>query len=141
MIYLLDTDVFTLAHLDRYGLRGRIEATRAPDEVAVSVVTRIEVLTGRFAAVIKAADGAALLRMQELLVASDEYLSEFRLLLFDSVTVGHFDRLRTDKAARKTDRNDLLIACVALAHGATLVTRNTKDYANVPNLAVENWAA
>lgn len=141
MIYLLDTDVFTLAHLDRHGLRARIGAVHAPDEIAVSVVTRIEVLMGRFAAVVKAADGAALLRMQELLVASEEYLAGFRLLTLDSKSIGHFDRLRVDKAARKTDRNDLLIACIALAHDATLVTRNTKDYANVPDLAVENWAA
>lgn len=35
---------------------------------------------------------------------------------------------------------DLRIACIALAHDATLVTRNTKDFAHVPNLKVENWA-
>lgn len=31
MTYLLDTDVFTLAHLDQYGLRERIDAVPAPD--------------------------------------------------------------------------------------------------------------
>lgn len=107
----------------------------------MSAVTRIEVPSGQFAAVAKAADGTALLRMQEQLVASERYLSEFRLLSFGAEAVRHFDRLRADKAARQTDRNDLLIACVALAHDATLVTRNTKDYANVPGQAVENWAA
>ena len=48
--------------------------------------------------------------------------------------------MRKDKKAKKTDHNDLLIACIALAHDATLVTRNTKDYANVPGLTLENWA-
>ena len=35
MIYLLDTDVFTLAHLGRHGLRERIAMTRAAHQVAV----------------------------------------------------------------------------------------------------------
>ena len=140
MTYLLDTDVFTLAHLGKHGLRLRIDDVRPPDVVAVSVVTRIEVLSGRLAAVVKAADGSALLRMQSLLLASEVFLSEFRLLPFDAESVRQFDRLRIDKAARKTDRNDLLIACIALASVAPLVTRNTKDYTHVPNLKRENWA-
>ncbi len=35
---------------------------------------------------------------------------------------------------------DLLIACIVLAHNATLVTRNTKDFANIPGLKQGNWA-
>ncbi len=51
-----------------------------------------------------------------------------------------FDRLRVNKRLKKMGRPDLLIACFALAHKATLVTRNTKDFANVPGLKLENWA-
>jgi tRNA(fMet)-specific endonuclease VapC len=139
MTYLLDTDVFTLAHLGRHGLRERIETTRQEHEVVISLVTRIEVLRGRFDAVVKAADGAALLRAEELMRLSEEYLAEFRFLSFDKAAVDVFDRLREDKKVKKTGRNDMLIACIALARGATLVTRNTKDYANVSNLKLENW--
>ena len=34
---------------------------------------------------------------------------------------------------------DLKIACIALAHDATLLTRNASDFAKVPGLRVENW--
>jgi tRNA(fMet)-specific endonuclease VapC len=140
MIYLLDTDVLTLAHLARHGVRERIDAARAGHEVVISLVTRIEVLRGRFDAVLKAADGAALARSQELLRSSEAFLAEFRVLPFDVTAASGFDRLRDDKKVKKAGRNDLLIACIALANDATLVTRNTKDYANIPGLKLENWA-
>ena len=103
-------------------------------------IPRVGAMAHASDAVVKAADGKTLLRMQDLLNASEAYLAEFHLLPFDLTAAGEFDRLRNDKKVRKTDRNDLLIACVALAHAATLVTRNTKDYANVPGLKLENWA-
>jgi tRNA(fMet)-specific endonuclease VapC len=34
---------------------------------------------------------------------------------------------------------DLKIACIALAHDSTLLTRNTTDFAKVPELQFENW--
>lgn len=51
-----------------------------------------------------------------------------------------FDQLRTNKKLKKPNLKDLLIACIALAHDATLVTRNTKDFQPIPNLKLINWA-
>ena len=34
---------------------------------------------------------------------------------------------------------DLKIACIALVHDATLLTRNTSDFAQIPGLRVANW--
>ena len=34
---------------------------------------------------------------------------------------------------------DLKVACIALAHDATVLTRNAKDFAQVPGLRIENW--
>jgi tRNA(fMet)-specific endonuclease VapC len=34
---------------------------------------------------------------------------------------------------------DLKIACIALVHDATLLTRNMNDFARVPGLRVDDW--
>jgi tRNA(fMet)-specific endonuclease VapC len=34
---------------------------------------------------------------------------------------------------------DLLIAGIAIAHNLTVITRNTREFARVPGLQVENW--
>jgi len=40
---------------------------------------------------------------------------------------------------KKVGRADLLIAAIALAHRATLVTRNVRDFQQIPGLILENW--
>jgi tRNA(fMet)-specific endonuclease VapC len=140
MTYLLDSDTVTLAQYGRRPLAERVDGVRPPDVVAVPDISRAEVLGGRFAAVLKAADGATALRMAALLRATEDYLTRFPRLAFDAAAAAHLDRLRAGKRTWKGGHADLLVACVALAHSATLVTRNLKDFAGVPGLAVENWA-
>ena len=54
-----------------------------------------------------------------------------------------FGRLRGDLHGRAiiVPPIDLLIASVALTHDLTLVTNNTADFANIPDLRVIDWLA
>src|SRR5438067_316133 len=70
---LLDSDTFTLHQWGHKRLRQRLEA--APELPAVTLVTQIEALRGRFDAVSKAADGTQLLRAQQGLVRTLEHLA------------------------------------------------------------------
>ena len=140
MRYMLDTDIFTLAYHDRAGLRARIERVRPPDAVCISTVLRVEVLIGRFDAVRKAATGRDVLLQQMNIERSEEYLARYTLVRFDEAASAFFEAFRTGRKPLKIGRADLLIACIALAHNATLVTRNVKDFAAVPQLTLENWA-
>ncbi len=51
--------------------------------MATTVVTRIEILRGRFEFLLKAADGAQLLRAQQLLSRSEELLAQIVTLPVD----------------------------------------------------------
>lgn len=37
--------------------------------------------------------------------------------------------------------NDMLIASIALVHGATLITHNTREFSRVRGLQIEDWEA
>lgn len=141
MIYILDTDIVTLAEYGHSRVMQSMTAIASTDTVAVSIITHIEVLTGRLEAVKKAATGHDVLRMQERLVQSQQHLAQFRLIPVDHHAADLFDQFRTSKKQPKINRGDLLIACIALANRATVVTRNTRDFANVPGIQLEDWSA
>jgi tRNA(fMet)-specific endonuclease VapC len=63
------------------------------------------------------------------------------LLPFDDEDAAHAGALRAALAARGMPIGpyDVLIAGQALRHRATLVTANTREFARVPGLKVEDW--
>jgi tRNA(fMet)-specific endonuclease VapC len=135
---LLDTDTFSLLASGHPRVTRRFEA--ATDMVTITVVTRIEALEGRFAFLFRAADGPELLPAQTWLYQTEADLAPFTPVGFDAAAARVFDRLRQNKKLKKIGRGDMLIAAIALASHGTLVTRNLKDFRQVPGLRVENWA-
>jgi tRNA(fMet)-specific endonuclease VapC len=135
---LLDTDIVTLLFTghEKTG-QGMAQAT---GPFAITVITYFEVVLGRFAALLKAADGQQLLHAMERLQQALQYLDEFLFVPVDATAAGRFDKLRPNKKLKKIGRADLLIASIALANKATLATRNTKHFKLVPGLKLENWA-
>jgi tRNA(fMet)-specific endonuclease VapC len=137
-MYLLDTDIVNHLHADHPKVIAKLAAL--PETTAfTSIVTRLEILRGRIDFVFKAADWAELQRAQQKLFESEALLGRLTMLQFDQRAGALFDRLRTLRGLGRVGRADLLIACIALAHNAVLVTRNTKDFVRIPNLKLENW--
>jgi tRNA(fMet)-specific endonuclease VapC len=137
-MFVLDTDTFThLVHGHERVISRRSQVT---EEVVLTVVTRIEVLQGRFAAILKAAHREQLQQAQDRLTESERQLARFDILPVNAAAAAEFERLLGTKGLKKIGRGDLLIASIALANKATLVTRNRKDFSKVPGLQFENWA-
>ncbi len=135
---LLDTDTFTLLGDNHPKVTARLAA--ATEVVAITIVTRLEALEGRIAFMMKAANGEQLMRAQQWLQRTEANLALLPIVLFDAAASAEFDRLRQTKGLKKMGRGDMLIASIALANKATLVTRNRKDFSKVPGLQIENWA-
>jgi tRNA(fMet)-specific endonuclease VapC len=137
-MFVLDTDTLSLFLRAHVGVTDRV--AHATEEVAITLITRIELLQGRFASVLKAENGERLIQAQHRLDENEKDLDRFTILVFDSMAAAEFDRLRKNKKLKKIGRCDLLIAVLTLANRATLVTRNRKDFGQVPGLKVEGWA-
>ena len=66
----------------------------------------------------------------------DAFIDEVPLVPFDANAARAYAGLPF-----KRGNFDRLIAAHALSLGLTVITRNTKNFADVPGLAVENWVA
>jgi tRNA(fMet)-specific endonuclease VapC len=136
---ILDTNTMTHFSYGHENVRKKIEAVEEGEQLAVTLITRNELLRGRADSLLKAADEAELKKAMERFRQTEEMLADFMVLPVDDEAVQQFGRLRKEKKLKKIGRADLLIACIALAQNALLVTRNTKDFKLVTGLRLENW--
>ena len=97
---LLDTDTLTL--LAAGHARVVANFTAASEPVSTTIVTRIEVLRGRFDFLLKATDGNQLQRAQQWLIQSERDLSRFGCLPINAAAAAEFDRLLLDKKVAKS---------------------------------------
>ena len=135
---LLDTDTVTHFSYGNANVRRKIEGA-GDEELAIAIITRNEILRGRAESLLKAANEEELRKAAERFQQAEELLSDFVVVGFDENSIKHFGRLRKQRNLKKMGRPDMLIACLALAHDALLVTRNTKDFKAVAGLRMDNW--
>ncbi len=131
MIFLLDTDTCS-AHMRRPARRAHrfIQYTGG---LAIPTIVLGELYAGAY----KHPNPAKLLS----LIAN--LLSEVDVLDFDRHCAHEFGQARGTLLQQgiSVSRMDLMIGSVALVHNLTLVTHNTADFQNIPNLRLDDWLA
>lgn len=136
---VLDTDTLTHFSYGNEKVRKKIEAVGEDERLAVTLITRNEIIRGRADSLLKAADEEELKKAMERFYRAETVLADFLVLPVNDAAAQQFGRLRKDKKLKKMGRADLLIACITLAFDALLVTRNVKDFKHLPGLRLENW--
>lgn len=138
-MYLLDTD--HLSVIERGGkaagrLRKRL-ATIPPDMVAVTIVSYEEQTRGWLSYLTKARSLADQVTAYEHLQRHLQTFCAIPLILFDTNAAQVVQQLQ--KRRVRIGTMDMKIAAITLARQATLLTRNTADFRQVPNLQIEDW--
>ena len=130
--WMLDTN--TLSDLIRNpqgAIMQRLDATE-PDAVCTSIVVACEL---RF--------GASRRGSEVLTRRVEQLLDTLAVLPLDPPADQHYADIRAtlERAGTPIDSHDLLIAAHARSRDMTLVTHNTREFARVPGLRVEDWLA
>jgi tRNA(fMet)-specific endonuclease VapC len=135
--FLLDTDHLTLLQQLHPQVRQRIRGTD-PATLAITIISAEEQMRGWLDA-IRRHNGSprqiwAYQGLREMML----FLQHVLILPFDQAAYQQFEALRQQKI--RIGSQDLRIASIALTIGATLVTRNKRDFEQVPGLTIEDWS-
>ena len=130
MRYMLDTNIciYLIRRQPPQVLR-RLEALNEGD-VCMSVITYAELRAG--------------LEIQSEQCEHDQrvlaqLVQRIPVLPLDEAGAESYGRLRAAVRDRRRDALDRLIAAQAVAAGSILITNNEADFADYPDLQVENW--
>jgi tRNA(fMet)-specific endonuclease VapC len=138
VLYILDTDHITLLQRNHPTVVSRL-LSQPPEVIAVTVVSAMEQIRGRLAQIHHARTAPqvvnAFSRFQEAL----HFYRTLPVLPYDEAAAAQFAHLRQTHTHRPGTQ-DLRIAAIALGHGATLVTRNQRDFETIPGLQIVDWS-
>lgn len=136
-MFVLDTDPFSLYMRGHAEIARRIALHRSTD-IAISVVTVEEVLSGWYSVIRQARDTKTEIMAYDGLFLAVQTIKKLAVVPFTADAIHRFHDLR--KQHRRLGRMDLAIAAIAVEFGATLVTRNRADFEQIQDLQIEDWS-
>ena len=141
MLVILDTDHLSLLLFPDSEAADRIVERLVSERVGqltTTIVTYEEQSRGWLARIARARSIDQEIESYRKLRDSLADFCVMEVLDFDEEAAAEYQRLRQMKV--RIGSMDLKIAAIALARGATLLTRNLADFRKVPGLKVEDWS-
>jgi tRNA(fMet)-specific endonuclease VapC len=139
MIYVFDTDHLSLSQRCDPVVGNRIlNFDDVQNTLVTTVVNYQEQISGRFEQIQRSKNSAALVRAYQLFNQTIDYFKPWQFLDYDDRAEQHFQAAR--KSGIRIGTMDLRIAAICIVHDAILVTRNRKDFQQVPGLKFEDWS-
>ncbi|EDN69535.1 PilT-like protein [Beggiatoa sp. PS] len=129
LINHLDTNIVIAYFKGNHKVANKIK-THLP-HISISTLVLGELLYG----------ARASQRKDENLDKVYQFLRIVNVVDFDQACAEQYSHIRASlrKKGRPTGETDALIAAIALAHNATLVTDNIKHFQHIDGLILENW--
>ena len=139
-LWILDTDITSLLFTRHPIVSQRVIA--AGQDVALSIITVQEIFNGWVSRINATDKPDELIYRYGRLERMIALFKKVPILGFDQTAVAQIDRIISinPNLGKKRVQKDMRIAAIALANNAILVTRNTRDFQPVPDLAIENWS-
>ena len=135
---VLDTD--HLVELDRGSAEGvalQRKLEDANDEIATTIISAEEQFRGWLAQIRRQRDPRRQIEAYQRLQRRIDFFAAWNVLPWDMASADILQDLRGQRV--RVGTMDLKIASIVLAHDATLLSRNLRDFRQVPGLRVEDW--
>jgi tRNA(fMet)-specific endonuclease VapC len=136
---ILDTDSASLFLSGNVRLINRI--TQRVPHIATTIITVQELYNGWSGRINDPAEATNLVRLYGKLLQTTEFLKSIEILAFSELANTYYQNLLLENRflAKKRLEKDVRIAAIALSVGGTVITRNHKDFAQIPNIKIEDW--
>lgn len=129
MSFLIDTDICSAYLRSRREVEGRFLLHGGQLHISIVTVAELSTWVSRSNSPTRRREGfERLLRVVEIVPLDMQVARRF----------GQIEAVLLDRGQRGGEL-DLLIAATALVQGFHLVTHNTKDFANIPDLMLLDW--
>lgn len=134
---ILDTDHVSLI-LQK---SPQVIANAAKHEISVTIVTVQELFNGWVGRINDPSLVHNLPGLYSKLSTTVQYLKTIEVLDFTAEADTCLKKLLKDRPPLRKNRlqKDMRIAAIALSVGATVITRNQRDFCQVPGLSIEDW--
>lgn len=135
-MYVFDTDHLSLYGRNLPALVMRVNALNRP--LITTVINVEEQVQGRLKQLSEAKNDSIRSQSYEWLTETIRFLSAFQVLQYTPEAQQIFVNFRSQRVRIGTQ--DLRIASIAIAHGEAVLTRNRKNFEQVPGLTIEDWS-
>ena len=131
MKYMMDTNICIYAIKNKSESVIRKILSQNPEDLCISVVTYAELMHG-----VEKSQA-----VEKNRIAMSLFLSAITVLDFDGEAAEAYGQIRAELERKGTpiDPMDLLIAGHARSQGLILVTNNTREFARVTGLRIDDW--
>ncbi len=140
MPVLLDTDHLSVLEWEEQPACNRLLERLdrlSPDDIATSIVSFQEQVQGCLAYLKRARKAEEIIRAYFKLENIWRWFLKMNVIFYTAQAQVRFAERRS--RCRRLKTMDLRIASIALVTDSTLLTRNLRDFRQVPGLSVEDW--
>lgn len=131
MRYFLDTNILVYGMKGRFPQIARELSSLNPDQVKIPAIVLAELICGA----LKSSDP------QKAVSIAEQFVAPYEVVPFCRRCALFHGRVRARLEAKGTmiGPNDMIIAATVLAHDATLVTHNLREFQRIAELRTLDW--
>ena len=128
-MYLLDTNICIALNQEHPAALAQFE--EKGDECYISTLVLAELYKGVYCST----------RVAQNLAKLEDLLSVLAVISFDDAAAEDFGKIQGElrRIGKPTGEIDAMIAAVARSRGDIIVTHNTQDFENIPQIHLEDW--